>query len=592
MKKHRKLMALLLAAAMSLSPITSAVFADETDEPAAYTELAEEAVAEESETATESQTSEEPETVESVESAVEIDAADEVLPEAAIPESEEESYVEPETEAPAAETEAPAAETEALAAETEAPAAETEAPSDEQVLLDAVAPKEITPTVALAKTSFMYDGTEKKPDEEDITVMDGSIVLLPHDHYDIEYPDASTAPGTYKITIVLKGIYKGTGEASYMIKCAAPVLVSAKCVYGGVSFNWEKSNGAAKYRVFRKKYNSATSTWSGWEAVADTANVTYSDKNVESGYWYKYAVRCISADGNTITSDYDSSAKNVRYLAAPVVTSLSKTVYGVKVNWKKVRGAARYQILRKVYDASAETWSGWISVGNTTSLYITDKTVKSGKIYKYTVRCVSADAKTATSGYKPAGTNCTYVKAPIIKKISNAIGGVYITWPKTAGAAKYRVYRKRGTGSWGAIGTTTSTAFTDKKAANGAAYRYTVQCLNSAGKPVSACDTTGKKIVFVRNTAIRSLTSPKKGQMKVRWGGVSYATGYHIFYSLKQDLSSGNKMITVKGGANISKTIKNLKSNRKYYVLVRAYRYVNGTTYFSAWSDASAVKIR
>ena len=568
-------MAFLLSAVLSFGFISPAVLADEiteTDETAAYTELAEEAAADEVEPLTETETVWETEAAAETETAAEINTSDEELPVSGAMESEEDSTTQPEV------------------VETEAPAAE--AASDEPVLLDAVAPKEITPTVILAEKSFMYDGTEKRPAVEDITVKDDNEVLSPHSDYDIEYPDSSTAPGAYKITIVLKGIYRGTGEASYMIKCAAPVLVSAKCVYGGVGFSWKKSAGAAKYRVFRKKYNSATSTWSGWSAMADTAKLTYIDQNVESGYWYKYTVRCISADGKTITSDYDSSAKNVRYLAAPTVTSLSKTVYGVKVNWKKVRGAAKYQVIRRAYDSSAETWGVWTRVGNTTSLNYTDKTVKSGIIYKYSVRCVTKDGKTITSGYKPAGTNCFYVKAPIIKSISNALGGVYISWPKSAGAAKYRIFRKKGTGSWIAIAETSKTVFKDKSAVNGIAYRYTVQCLNSAGKYVSACDNTGKKIVCVRNTAFKSLTSPKKSQMKVRWERVGYATGYHILYSLKNDFSSGNKMITVKGGANTSKTINNLKSKSKYYVRVRAYRYINGTLYFSAWNAASAVKIR
>ena len=41
-----------------------------------------------------------------------------------------------------------------------------------------------------------------------------------------------------------------------------------------------------------------------------------------------------------------------------------------------------------------------------------------------------------------------------------------------------------------------------------------------------------------------------------------------------------------------SKTVKNLKAKKKYYVQIRAYKTISGKTYYSAWSAVKAVKTR
>lgn len=40
------------------------------------------------------------------------------------------------------------------------------------------------------------------------------------------------------------------------------------------------------------------------------------------------------------------------------------------------------------------------------------------------------------------------------------------------------------------------------------------------------------------------------------------------------------------------KTVKNLKKNKKYYVCVRAYKFVNGKKVYGKWSKVKSVKTK
>jgi fibronectin type 3 domain-containing protein len=69
----------------------------------------------------------------------------------------------------------------------------------------------------------------------------------------------------------------------------------------------------------------------------------------------------------------------------------------VKLTWKKSAGAAKYRVLRKTGKGK------WVKVGDTTKLTFVDKKAKKGVKYTYTVRCVTKNGKSFTSGYNTKG---------------------------------------------------------------------------------------------------------------------------------------------------------------------------------------------
>ncbi len=92
-----------------------------------------------------------------------------------------------------------------------------------------------------------------------------------------------------------------------------------------------------------------------------------------------------------------------------------------------------------------------------------------------------------------------------------------------------------------------------------------------------------------KKVTIKKVT-PLKKSFKITWKKVSGIKGYKIKYSLKKNFK-GAKTATVKAKAT-SKTIKKLKSKKKYFVKIAAYKKVNGVTYTGKYSKVKSVKIK
>ena len=264
---------------------------------------------------------------------------------------------------------------------------------------------------------------------------------------------------------------------------SAPKISKTENVNGGVKISWGKSNGAEKYRVYYKGSK-------GWTRMVDTTSTSYIDKDVSSGKNYTYTVRCINSSATKFTSGYDSKGKSVKYISAPKITKAESVDGGVKISWSKSSGAEQYRVY---YKGS----KGWTRMVDTTSTSYIDKDVSSGKNYTYTVRCINSSATKFTSGYDSKGKSVKYISAPKISKTENVNGGVKISWGKSNGAEKYRVYYK-GSKGWTRMVDTTSTSYIDKDVSSGKNYTYTVRCINSsANKFTSGYDSKGKSVKYI-----------------------------------------------------------------------------------------------
>jgi hypothetical protein len=104
------------------------------------------------------------------------------------------------------------------------------------------------------------------------------------------------------------------------------------------------------------------------------------------------------------------------------------------------------------------------------------------------------------------------------------------------------------------------------------------------------------RTVTLDSTAITEL-SGGKSSLTVRWNkiatplGALYIDGYQIQYCTNKNFK-GAKKVTAKGYGRTSKTIKKLRSGKRYYVRVRTYAKVGRTTYFSSWSTSKSVRAR
>lgn len=87
----------------------------------------------------------------------------------------------------------------------------------------------------------------------------------------------------------------------------------------------------------------------------------------------------------------------------------------------------------------------------------------------------------------------------------------------------------------------------------------------------------------------------KKRTVIAYWGKISDARGYQIQLSTNKKFKKNKKTFSIENQKASKKTINNLKTNKKYYVRVRAYRYSyfgDGEKIYGKWSKVKSVKTK
>ena len=296
---------------------------------------------------------------------------------------------------------------------------------------------------------------------------------------------------------------------------APPVISSLKNTETGVEVKWNKLAGAVRYRVYRKDSSH------GWARIADTADVTYTDKTAESGVRYSYTVRAITADGSREAS-YFNDGRSIFYVAAPVVTNIINRNGSADIYWKPCSGASKYRVF--YYDAA----NGWKGIGNTSTTSFTHTGLKNGNTFTYTVRCLDSDGD-FVSDFNGDGWKNTYIAPPVISGLDRTAEGVEVKWGKRANAVRYRIYRKDSSHGWARIGETTDTTYVDKTAASGTTYSYTVRSITADGSKETSYFNEGKSIYYVSMPKITSAEN-NYNSVTLYWKACKGASKYRVFY--------------------------------------------------------------
>ena len=225
----------------------------------------------------------------------------------------------------------------------------------------------------------------------------------------------------------------------------------------------------------------------------------------------------------------------------------------------------------------------WTAKGDV--FYITKTSGKWGKIGKGWISLNPLYSQV----YKP--------QKPVVSTKSNTSQGVKLGWSKIADAQGYYVYRKVLNGSYEKIATITSAdsvSYVDTKAENGTLYKYKVFAYRKIdGGICKSSASSVKTIVRLKGVSVSSVKSSASKKLKVTWAKDTNATGYEIQYSTSSSFAAANtKSVTVKSNKTVTKTLSGLISKKKYYVRVRTYKTVDGTTYRSAWSSKISMIVK
>ena len=189
-----------------------------------------------------------------------------------------------------------------------------------------------------------------------------------------------------------------------------------------------------------------------------------------------------------------------------------------------------------------------------------------------------------------------YPKAVSIKTAQSTAKGVKLTWNMAANGTGYIVYRSVNGSSfkkYKTINSLSTISMVDSGAKkSGTKYAYKIYVYKSVnGKVYNSAASAVKLTYYMAAPAWKSLKNSSARAITVKYGNTSGATGYQIQYATAKTFK-GAKTLNIAGAKNVSKTVKRLAKNKRYYVRVRSYRKSGKVTYYSAWSTAKNVVIK
>ncbi len=328
---------------------------------------------------------------------------------------------------------------------------------------------------------------------------------------------------------------------------AIPKITSIKNAYTGIEFSWGAVDGADSYRVYRKVYGAKY--WTYITTVsADT--LSFTDTEAVNGEIMCYTVKAMNG---TSASAY--LARCMTYVKAPVL-AFSNSTSGVFLKWDKNDSAVTYWVYRKA--GNAKTWT---RIAVVTTPYYTDKNVKSGTNYTYTIKAYSGKILSACN---MDGWTIKHLSAPQLVSAVNGYGAITTSWKAVPGAAGYYVYRKAdGDKTWTYVAKTTNLLYRDTNVKNKVTYTYTVRAYN--GSNISGFNATGKSVKYL--TAPTMTVANRNGNVTLSWNAVSGASSYYVYRKAGRE-TSWTKIATVTKNSYVDKNIYN---GVAYKYTVKAY---------------------
>lgn len=190
---------------------------------------------------------------------------------------------------------------------------------------------------------------------------------------------------------------------------------------------------------------------------------------------------------------YDSSQAKVT-VAAPKLGKVTAGYNSLKITWGKVSKANGYCVYRKMNGGK------WKSIKYVTSTSYTDKSVKAGNTYTYTVKAYrTVNGKKVFSSYNKKGISGKLTTSVSLKTKSKK---VTVNWKKTTGASGYYIYRASSAkGKYSRIKTISSgktVKYTDSKVKKGKTYYYKVVPYGKNGKKIVKCNASAVKKIKVK----------------------------------------------------------------------------------------------
>ena len=435
--------------------------------------------------------------------------------------------------------------------------------------------------------------------QQNISV-ENEIVLTIGDTYQLKAESDGDGDITYEavepgmIEISEEGLITAcaAGECSVKVSASETEIYNSSEVFISVKVvkkDWEIAAKDIKIKYGNKdtqiQFENPTENEPVYE-VADTKVITVSEKGYVKPQKIGKTTVHIKVKGN---AEYNGAECKIK---VEVKTNLSKPVLlkvenngKVILRWKKIEGCDGYYIYQKIGDGKFKRIK---TIKNPNVLEYEKDNAVIGGTYTYRIRAYSDNGENKSAySYTKA---IVFLLRPEVK-LSRIGNSVQIKWTQVEGTSGYYIYRKSGkNGEWEEIKQITENdkvLWTDNNPKQGMTNYYRVDTYKGKYRGRSS---TSKAVYFLESPAIKSISGKSGSSVRtVKWVQNSTASGYQLQYA-DNSLFLGAKSITLKKNDWVSRKIKGLSKGKVYYARIRAYKKVNGKTYYSDWALSANAK--
>lgn len=263
----------------------------------------------------------------------------------------------------------------------------------------------------------------------------------------------------------------------------------------------------------------------------------------------------------------------------------------VDLSWSPVSGADGYtvQILKN---------GKWVSVGDFVGTSAQISGLLPGSVnYVHIAAYASSNGKTYIGNYNTSVKIETTVGAINPRVSAYANNFVTLTWNKQTAANGYEVFKYDASSKKYVLYKNITNPNTNTCKVTGLAsnkkYDFKVRAyqIDDSEKTYAPFGAVVSQYTSIANPKLNSAKSTSKKKIKASWSKVGGASGYQVMWSTYKNFSKNYKTKSVKA-KSLSKTVTAAQSKKTYYVRVRAYKTISGKKVYSQWSSTKKVKTK
>lgn len=262
-----------------------------------------------------------------------------------------------------------------------------------------------------------------------------------------------------------------------------------------------------------------------------------------------------------------------------------------EISWQAVDGASGYII-------QIQKNGKWTNLGTYPSERASIKGLMPGSVNNIHIAAyTNVNGINYMGAYSDAVKIETAVGAVNPRVSAYANNFVTLTWDKQTAANGYEVFKYDASSKKYVLYKNITNPNTNTCKVTGLAsnkkYNFKVRAyqIDDSEKTYAPFGAVVSQYTSIAKPKLNSAKSTSKKKIKASWSKVKGASGYQVMWSTYKNFSKNYKTKSVKAKYS-SKTVTTAQSKKTYYVRVRAYKTISGKKVYSPWSNTKKVKTK